>query len=324
MSTASLLVFTTLLLLQLIFIVLRLNQNIEWLWSLVLIPFWVLTAFVLVSFLNILYSSSNHEFSLMILTINLKSRAYRIYWTLVFLAWLAFVLMVDLELDLAFTTWLLVFIPFWIFLGIYLLFIFYEYYTFKPAAAREYKLLHKIYISRMTIVCILLTVFSILLPLKLQGSPSLSWDGVFIPLWILFGIIVLNLLIDCLLKNIASVWYNKSYIKSWHMIALQLIFALGVLLFSVLLRRDIEHEVDPLVVFSPLLLAVCVMWVISFYLHGLCRVHYQKHTDLVPSSFKDITFEEVHQTWDSNDIFLYSHSVPPSMLRTDLIGGVKS
>lgn len=137
----DLLLIIPILILQLVFVVLRLNDHIEWLWSLIFIPLWCIIGFgVLIVtrwfkyYYDIMTLSSSESVGdqqvdaedLSEITVAKQIVAKIPYYYIAVISLTLFSVFIPVQLDTAFTSWSIVFIPLWFFMLVEIITFVYE------------------------------------------------------------------------------------------------------------------------------------------------------------------------------------------------------
>jgi len=210
---ASIVIMLLTAILFMIFLILRLDKHVSWNWLFVFIPLWI---FIL-SYLILVFA----VFYLLYFEIRrhtLEGTAWLISIGVLFLLFSILLALKVQKINGDFIYWALVFIPLWI--GLALLLVIdetwggdyrtYEYeadYRYRSAYGNSYWRGVNV-LPQNVLVCV--TIFTILLVLKLDGVITRSWAIIFLPLWFIDLLVVL-----LLLASILDAYVNWSYDIYW-------------------------------------------------------------------------------------------------------------
>lgn len=227
----------------LIFVILRLHLNIFWNWGLIFIPFWFsLLIWIFIDVHGVIQSQKTQE------------------WARYFVSGLGAIL---LALFLAFVAvkeqlqpgwpWSAVISPLWATLLMYILLMF-TYQTFGP---------HELMLA-LTYLC--LVPASVVIAVRLDSSPtstiaSVNWAILFIPLWTL----LLIWLIELISSIVTKVRKDTSHIKKkpyWFNVFVVSLMWVGLSVFMILLTLEIQTpgSIGFLFVFTPMIIVLAAIF----------------------------------------------------------------
>lgn len=279
-----------------IFLVLKLNKNIDWLWSIIFIPLWLI--FLLILTWTCYYSIYNENFRVHLIRSNIYVQLY----TIMYICLLFFAIVLTLQLDDVIKwDWFIIFIPLWV---IFCMWIYWWYNTHRkpientsldtssnhqsftnntnpyhpnliyhdvihPTRNLEEKTFIEFGFTLKTyqfIISIGFIVFFIFLPLQLDLTNKWNWICVFIPLWVSLAIWFWSLLSYTIIKTNYVFNTNTIYdVPLWIELFIYYILCISWILFSVLMVVHLNGKsMDYLTLFIPLLACFMIIFFICF------------------------------------------------------------
>lgn len=235
-----------LLLLGVIFVVLRLHINIFWNWGLIFIPFWFsLLIWIFIDIHGVITTKASQEYALYFVS-GLGAVLVSIF--------LAFITIKE-ELHHAWP-WAAVISPLWAALLMYCILLL----THKVVGS------HTVLLG-MTYLCLIPA--SILVAVRLDADSSslngINWAIIFIPLWIVFGVWFIALVISLAskLKKDPSHAKRKPY---WTNLFVLSFMWMGLITFLILLTLELQMpgSIGFLFVFTPMIIVLSVIFIVPY------------------------------------------------------------